>query len=83
MAGLDKRDADYTEAREELMREISDRGLSYLDEPQRGDAIREIVRRLGDRHPDLDDQLTRRLMGEGMRRAPEATDSPPGGEPPG
>jgi len=79
MAGLDKRDAEYTMAREALMREIADRGLSYLDETERGEAIRDIVRRLGERHPELDDQLTRRLTGEGMRREPDAADSPPGG----
>lgn len=77
MPGFNKRDVAYTEAREELIRALADRGISYLDEHERGEQIARIVRNLSDRHPELDEQMSRRLMGEGMRRPPAPDDSPP------
>lgn len=80
MPGFSKRDVAYTEARDELMRHLADRGISYLDEHERGEQVARMVRELADRHPELDEQMGRRLIGEGIRRPPAADDAPPLGE---
>jgi hypothetical protein len=80
MPGFDKRDVAYTEARDALMRELKREGVSYLDEHERGEEVARIVRALERKYPELDEQMTRRLVGEGIRRIPEADDSPPAGE---
>jgi hypothetical protein len=49
------------------MRAIDDEYIAELPEHDRGERVAEIVRDLKDRYPDLDDQMGRRLMGEGMR----------------
>ena len=67
MAGFNRRDVSYTQARNELMRTIHDEFTSDLPEHDRGERVAELVRDLADRYPDLDDQMTRRLMGEAMR----------------
>lgn len=77
MPGFNKRDVAYTEAREELMRHLADSGISYLDEHERGEEVARIVRDLTDRHPELDEQMGRRLIGEGIRRPPAPDDAPP------
>lgn len=80
MPGFDKREVAYTQAREELMKRMRESGISYLDEPDRGDRIAHIVRGIAEEFPDLDEQMSRRLVGEAMRRQPEAGDAPPDGE---
>lgn len=68
MAGIDKRDAAYARARSDLLHEMLRRGLFDRDEHYRADAVVRIVRELQERYPELDDQMTRRLIGEGMQR---------------
>ena len=77
MPGFDKRDVAYTEARDELMRELKREGVSYLDEHERGQEVVRIVRALEQKYPEMDEQMARRLVGEGIRRVPEPDDSPP------
>lgn len=68
MPGFDKRAAAYAQARSDLLHEMLKGGLFDLDEHQRGERVAAIVRDLQHRYPDLDDQLVRRLTGEGMQR---------------
>lgn len=74
MPGFDKREVSYTQARNELMRVIQDEFIGDLPEHDKGERIRELVDDLAGRYPDLDDQMTRRLMGEGMRGGSGWTD---------
>jgi hypothetical protein len=71
MGGFDRRDAAYTQARETLIRRIDDEGIARLDDADRAAEIRRLVDDLRAQHPDLDDQLARRLMGEALRRDPD------------
>ncbi len=68
MPGFDKREATYAEARSELMNELLRAGAFDMDEHHRGETVSRIVRDLGRKHPELDEQMTRRLVGEGMQR---------------
>lgn len=68
MPGFDKREAAYTQARSDLLHEMLRGGLFDMDEHDRGENVARIVRQLRDRYPELDDQMTRRLVGEGMQR---------------
>ncbi len=68
MAGIDKREAAYTQARSELLHEMLSAGLFDRDEHERGEHVAEIVKQLGEKYPDLDEPMLRRLMGEGMQR---------------
>lgn len=68
MPGTDKREAAYAQARSDLMQRLLDRGAVEMDEHERGEQVREVVRELQREYPDLDDQMTRRLTGEGMQR---------------
>jgi hypothetical protein len=68
MAGIDKRQAAYTQARSDLMHEMLRGGLFDMDEHDRGENVAQIVRHLRDKYPELDDQMMRRLVGEGMQR---------------
>ena len=70
MPGVDRREVSYTQARNELIRTLQDEFVAELAEPDRGRIVAELVRGLQGRYPDLDDQLTRRLLGEGMRIRP-------------
>jgi len=65
--GFDKREVSYTQARNDLMRTIRDEFITDLPEHDRGERVAELVRDLSDQYPDLDDQMSRRLMGEAMR----------------
>src|SRR5687768_15974221 len=65
--GFDKREVSYTQARNDLMRTIRDEFITDLPEHDRGERVAELVRELSDQYPDLDDQMSRRLMGEAMR----------------
>lgn len=68
MPGFDKREAAYTEARAELMHELLRAGAFDMDEHERGENVARIARDLQAKYPDLDEQMTRRLIGEGMQR---------------
>lgn len=68
MPGFNKREAAYTQARSDLLHEMLRGGLFDMDEHDRGENVARIVRQLRDRYPELDDQMTRRLVGEGMQR---------------
>jgi hypothetical protein len=74
MPSFDRREVSYTQARNELMRTIQDEFISDLPEHDRGERVRELVHDLADRYPDLDEQMTRRLMGEAMRGGTGWTD---------
>ncbi len=68
MPGFDKREAAYAVARSELFHEMLRGGLFDMDEHDRGENVARIVRELERKHPELDEQMTRRLVGEGMQR---------------
>ncbi|HWV57969.1 MAG TPA: hypothetical protein VNZ57_10995 [Longimicrobiales bacterium] len=68
MPGFDKRAAAYAQARSDLLHEMIRRGLFDRDEHYRGEEVARLVRELKERYPDLDDQMAKRLMGEGMQR---------------
>ncbi len=68
MPGFDRREAAYAEARGELMSELLRAGAFDMDEHRRGETVSQIVRELERRHPELDEQMARRLVGEGMQR---------------
>ncbi len=76
MPGFDKREAAYVTARTELLQEMLSGGIFDMNEHDRGEHVSRIVRDLERRHPELDEQMTRRLVGEGMQRTyGEATTS--------
>ncbi len=68
MPGFDKRETAYTLARSDLLHEMLRGGLFDMDEHDRGENVAQIVRALKEKYPDLDEQMTRRLVGEGMQR---------------
>lgn len=68
MPGFDKRETTYTQARSELLHEMLRGGVFEPFEHDRGEHVSAIVRQLQARYPELDDQMLRRLVGEGMQR---------------
>lgn len=72
MAGSDKREAAYAQARTELLRAVEEHGIARLEDPRRGNEITRIVRELAEKYPELDGQLTRRLLAEGLGTDGEA-----------
>lgn len=68
MPGFDKREAAYSMARSDLMHEMLRGGLFDMDEHDRGANVAQIVQDLREKYPELDDQMARRLVGEGMQR---------------
>lgn len=68
MTGTDKREAAYSQARGELLHELLRSGAFDMDEHDRGEHVSRIVRGLKHRYPALDEQMERRLVGEGMQR---------------
>lgn len=68
MPGTDKREAAYVQAHIELMSEMLRAGVFDMDEHLRGENVARIVRGLSEKYPDLDDQMVRHLVGEGMQR---------------
>lgn len=74
MPGFDHREISFVQARNDLMRAIDDEFIAELPEHDRGERVAEIVRDLKDRYPDLDEQMGRRLQGEGMRVQPGYND---------
>ncbi len=68
MPGFDKREAAYAQARTQLMHELLRAGAFDMDEHTRGETVTRVVRDLERNFPELDEQTTRRLVGEGMQR---------------
>ena len=68
MGGIDKREVAYTQARGELLHEMLRGGVFDMDEHLRGENVARIAYDLKRRYPELDDQMFRRLVGEGMQR---------------
>lgn len=68
MAGIDKREAIYSMARSDLLHEMLRGGLFDMDEHERGAHVSRIVRSLKEKYPELDAQMEKRLVGEGMQR---------------
>jgi len=68
MPGFDKRETAYAQARSELMNELLRAGAFDMDEHERGETVARIVRDLERSYPELDEQMGRRLMGEGLQR---------------
>ncbi len=68
MPGFDKREAAYAQARTQLMHELLRAGAFDMDEHTRGETVARVVRDLERNFPELDEQMTRRLVGEGMQR---------------
>jgi len=68
MPGFDNREIAYTQARSELLHEMLRAGVFDMDEHDRGEHVARIVRELEHRYPELDSQMVRRLVGEGMQR---------------
>lgn len=67
MPGFDKRETAYVQAHTELMNELLRAGAFDMDEHDRGETVSRIVRDLSRKFPELDEQMTRRLVGEGMQ----------------
>ncbi len=68
MPGFDKRESAYAQARAELMNELLRAGAFDMDEHDRGETVARVVRDLERQFPELDEQMARRLVGEGMQR---------------
>ena len=64
MPGADRREETYREARGELLRQIDRDGLADLADAERRTEIARRLRALCERWPELDGQLSRRLMAE-------------------
>jgi hypothetical protein len=65
MRSFDRRDVTYAQAREELSRTLADEREVTGDRDER---IAELVRTLKTKYPDLDEQMTERLVGEEKRQ---------------
>ena len=66
MRSFDRREVTYAQARAELSQTLADdceEASGDLDE-----RIAEAVRTLKDKYPDLDDQMSERLMGDEKRQ---------------
>ena len=68
MPGFNKRETAYASARSELLQEMLRGGLFDMSEHERGEHVSRIVRDLEHKHPELDEQMVRHLVGEGMQR---------------
>ena len=68
MTSIDKRQAAYSMARSDLLHEMLRGGVFDMDEHMRGENVARIVRELKRKYPELDEQMERRLVGEGMQR---------------
>jgi hypothetical protein len=64
---MDKREVAYTEARLDLLHEMLSAGAFDMDADLRRDFVAATVRDLAARYPELDDHLTRQLIGNGIR----------------
>jgi len=74
MSLFDRREVAYTQARNELFRRMDIEFAGDLDDADRTRRVSTIVRELQAEYPDLDEPLTRRLLGEGLSTSPEFRD---------
>ncbi len=68
MPGTDKREAAYARARKTLLTRLLEKEAFDMDEHDRGEIVKREVEELEAQHPELDEQMVRRLRAEGMRR---------------
>lgn len=66
MHDAERREALYQQARRELLQQVERDGIATLSEPERRTAVGRHVRSLCARWPELDGQLSRRLMAEAL-----------------
>ena len=64
---MDKREAAFTQARQDLLHEMLSAGAFDMPEDERRDFVAATVRDIAPRYPDLDDHLVRQLIGNGIR----------------
>jgi hypothetical protein len=64
---MNKREAEYTQARQELLHEMLSAGAFDMPEDERRDFVAATVRDIARRYPDLDDHMVRQLIGSGIR----------------
>jgi hypothetical protein len=64
---MDKREVAYTQARMDMLNEMLAAGAFDMDSARRRDFVAATVRDIAARYPDLDDRLTRQLIGNGIR----------------
>lgn len=64
---MDKREVAFTEARLDLLNEMLAAGAFDMDRDRRRDFVAATVRDIAKRYPELDDHLTRQLIGTGIR----------------
>ncbi|HET7621790.1 MAG TPA: hypothetical protein VFK39_07810 [Gemmatimonadaceae bacterium] len=64
---MDKREVAYTEARMDLLNEMLAAGAFDMESDKRRDFVAATVRDIAARYPELDDHLTRQLIGNGIR----------------
>jgi hypothetical protein len=64
---MDKREAAYTQARQDLLREMLSAGAFDMSADERRDFVAATVRDIAPRYPDLDDHMVRQLIGSGIR----------------
>lgn len=64
---MDKREAEYTEARIDLLEEMLRAGAFDMEPHMRRDYVAATVRDIVAHYPDLDDHLVRELIGNGIR----------------
>jgi hypothetical protein len=64
---MDKREAEYTEARLDLLEEMLKAGAFDMEPDMRRDYVAATVHDIVAHYPDLDDHLTRELIGNGIR----------------
>ena len=65
MRSFDRREVTYAQARAELSQTLADDCEEAGDRDER---IAEAVRTLKDKYPDLDEQMSERLMGDEKRQ---------------
>ena len=64
---MDKREAAYTQARQDLLHEMLRAGAFDMPKDERRDFVAATVRGIARRYPDLDDHMVRQLTGSGIR----------------
>ena len=64
---MDKREAAFTQARQDLLHEMLSAGAFDMPEDERRDFVAATVRDIAPRYPDLDDHMVRQLIGSGIR----------------
>jgi hypothetical protein len=64
---MDKREAQYTEARIDLLEEMLKAGAFDMEPDMRRDYVAATVRDIVTHYKELDDHLVRELIGNGIR----------------